>query len=94
MSGNLRRLFVGNIPWTVSQFELKQYFAKFGPVRSASIIFDDKTGISKGYGFVSFANRDAFSSTINHSDHELDGAKLNLQTVTPKQRNARLDDDQ
>ena len=42
------RLFVGNLPWTVSRKELSEYFSRFGSLRSAAAIFSNETGMSKG----------------------------------------------
>lgn len=83
MSGNAARsacrLYVSNIPWTVSHKELKLYFSKFGHVTNSMVVFDKKTGISKNYGFVNFANREAFEDANNCTDHKLEGNTLRVQ---------------
>jgi cold-inducible RNA-binding protein len=46
------KLFVGSLPWSVSDKELREAFEKHGAVVSAKVIMDRNTGRSKGYGFV------------------------------------------
>lgn len=76
---NFYKLYVGNIPWTVSNKELRLYFSKFGHVSNALVIFDRKTGLSKNYGFVTFGNRESFESANNCTDHNLEGNNLKVQ---------------
>lgn len=47
-------IFVGGLPQTVDDDELKKYFEKYGQVTSATIVLNNSTGKSKGYGFVEF----------------------------------------
>eukprot|EP00745_Piridium_sociabile_P040504 TRINITY_DN7799_c0_g1_i1.p3 TRINITY_DN7799_c0_g1~~TRINITY_DN7799_c0_g1_i1.p3 ORF type:complete len:106 (-),score=12.64 TRINITY_DN7799_c0_g1_i1:327-644(-) len=72
------RLFVGNLPWTVSRKELSSYFSKFGNLRSASVVFNSKTGLSKGYGFVEFSNKDGYTSAVSQDHHLLENSKLTI----------------
>lgn len=46
------KLYVGNLSYEVSEAELREMFAKFGTVGSASIITDKYSGQSKGFGFI------------------------------------------
>ncbi|KAK7104203.1 SRA stem-loop-interacting RNA-binding protein, mitochondrial-like [Littorina saxatilis] len=72
------KLFVGNLPWTVARREVSEYFSKFGTLRSASVVFNQETGMSKGYGFVEFAQKDGYSSAVAQDHHVLEGSKLTL----------------
>ena len=47
-----RKLYVGNLPYGVTDSSLEQMFAEHGSVRSAQVIVDRDTGRSKGFGFV------------------------------------------
>ena len=51
-------LYVGNIPYTVKEEELKEIFQEFGLVTSLKIIADKYTGRSKGFGFVEMENEE------------------------------------
>ncbi|XP_043247321.1 31 kDa ribonucleoprotein, chloroplastic-like isoform X2 [Amphibalanus amphitrite] len=71
-------LFVGNLPWTVSTRELRSYVSQFGPVAWARVVFDPKTGLSKGYGFVTMKTRESFNAFINKPGHVLEGSHLSV----------------
>lgn len=75
------RLHVSNIPWTVSHFELRQYFSKFGPVSLANVVFNKKTGLSKSFGFVQFGNKEGFENAQNFHPHKLEGQTLRVQAA-------------
>jgi len=77
----LTKFFVGNLPWTVSSRELRKYFASFGHVATADVLFDHSTGLSKGYGFVQFSTTGGYESVLNSDKHELDGQTLVLKTA-------------
>ncbi|XP_015588661.1 probable glycine-rich RNA-binding protein 1 [Cephus cinctus] len=74
----VHRIFVGNIPWTVSQQDLKKYFSEFGHVVAAKLIVDKKTGISKGYGFVTFTSKNIVNTVCSRQKLELEGHELNV----------------
>ncbi|XP_030854197.1 SRA stem-loop-interacting RNA-binding protein, mitochondrial-like [Strongylocentrotus purpuratus] len=72
-------VFVSRLPWTIGIQELRSYFTQFGPVRNCRIAFDDSTGFSKGFGFVSFGNTSGMQSALKREQHLLDGHKVNVQ---------------
>lgn len=49
-------IYVGNIPYTATEPQLKNLFEQFGEVKSAKIIIDRETNQSKGFGFVEMLN--------------------------------------
>ncbi|XP_057799129.1 29 kDa ribonucleoprotein A, chloroplastic [Salvia miltiorrhiza] len=66
------KLYVSNLAWKVRSNDLRELFSSnFNPV-SARVIFDNPSGRSAGYGFVSFATKEEAESAIN----ELDGKEL------------------
>lgn len=77
----LTKVFVGNLPWTVSNRELRKYFASFGHVASADVLFDHSTGLSKGFGFVQFTTSGGFENVLKTPQHELEGNILTLKTA-------------
>ncbi|CAL8069027.1 unnamed protein product [Orchesella dallaii] len=84
MSGsarNMLRVFVGNLPWTIGSMELRHFASSFGLVTHSQVAFDRKTGLSKGFGFVTFANREGYNSLLKGSgggSHFLEGQHLNV----------------
>ncbi|KAH9639073.1 hypothetical protein HF086_003604 [Spodoptera exigua] len=55
------------------------YRALFGPVQNARVVFDRSTGLSKGYGFIEFANSSAAADATNKQVHTLEGLNLVVQ---------------
>ena len=51
------KLFVGGMPAEVNDAIFKNYFQQFGPVRSATVVRNRETGLSRGFGFVEFRSR-------------------------------------
>ncbi|KAL1517257.1 hypothetical protein ABEB36_001044 [Hypothenemus hampei] len=84
-TGRLYKLYVSNIPWTVSHSELRQYFSKYGPVNLATVIFDKNTGLSRNFGFVFFGNRQGFEEAQKLIEHKLEGQVLKVAPSTQDQ---------
>jgi RNA recognition motif-containing protein len=55
----IKTLYVGNLPWSLTQEELLEAFEPHGQIQSARIIMDKETGRSRGFGFVEIAAEDA-----------------------------------
>ncbi|GAB1602088.1 SRA stem-loop-interacting RNA-binding protein, mitochondrial-like [Argonauta hians] len=78
------RLFVGNLPWTIGRQQLKEYFSQFGNVRSSSVLFNRKTGMSRGFGFVQFNSNEAYNAAISQESHQLDNANIIVASETTR----------
>lgn len=78
----IQKLFVGNLPWTIGNNELKMYFSKFGHVSNVNVIYDKTIGMSKGYAFVTFSTREAFTAAVNKQNHLLEGRVLTIETAS------------
>ena len=65
---NYMNIYVGNIPWGVSEEELEGLFGQYGEVNSVRIITDRESGRSKGFGFVEMAHADAGNAAIEALD--------------------------
>jgi RNA recognition motif-containing protein len=78
-----KKLFVGNLPYTVTNEELGEFFAQYGEVMSAAVIMDRATGRSKGFGFVEMTEDSAADAAIAAADSEA-GAKLTVSEARPK----------
>lgn len=72
-------LFVGNLPWTVANRELLDYFSQFGRVSRSKVLFNSNTGMSRGYGFINFKDPRSFEVATAQSSHMLDGNVLNVE---------------
>jgi RNA recognition motif-containing protein len=71
------KLFVGSLPWSISDATLKETFEKHGSVLSAKIIMDRDTNRSRGFGFVEMENpTDATKAIKALNDSEIDGRNI------------------
>lgn len=52
-------IFVGNLPFTVTETDLRQLFEQHGPVQSIKLITDRESGRSRGFGFIEMDNSEA-----------------------------------
>ena len=84
------KLYVGNLPWSVTDDELKQMFSQFGEVVDAVVIKDRMTKKSKGFGFVTFAQaKDAETAKTKMNGNEDNGRKLVVNTARPRTETPR-----
>ena len=66
-----KNLFIGNLPFAMTDDNMLQIFSAYGQVTSANIVKDKMTGNSRGFGFVEFANDEDAAKAIealNNSD--------------------------
>ena len=82
-------LFVSNLPYTATSTDLKTLFSDIAPVRTAFVVLEHGTGVSKGVGYVSFAIREDAAMAIDKISKEgitLDGRHLRVQWAGSKVR--------
>ena len=80
-----KKLYVGNLPYSVSSSDLQNMFTPHGTVESAEVISDRMTGRSKGFGFVEMASDDEATAAItalNGQDQE--GRPLTVNEAKPR----------
>jgi RNA recognition motif-containing protein len=82
MSNNI---YVGNLPWTFKDDELKGLFEEHGEVTSAKVIVDRESGRSRGFGFVEMASADEAASAIEAlNGQEAEGRELKVNEAKPR----------
>ena len=82
MSG---RLYVGNLPYSVSEELLRELFMSVGEVTNVSIIKDRETGRSKGFAFVEMASDDLARQAISRlNGHEISGRAITVAEGRPQ----------
>jgi RNA recognition motif-containing protein len=66
----LKKIYVGNLPYTASETELREIFGQYGTVHSVSLITDRETGRPRGFGFVEMddSEADAAISALDGQD--------------------------
>jgi RNA recognition motif-containing protein len=78
------KLYVGNLPYNVSDDQLSDMFARFGTPDSAKVITDRDTGQSKGFGFVEFSNDEMARQALTLNGTEFGGRALKVNEARPK----------
>jgi RNA recognition motif-containing protein len=85
-------IFVGNLPYTASDADLREAFSAYGQVSSASVIMDKFTGKSRGFGFVEMPNRDeALNAIAGLNDKDLNGRPMRVNEAQPREERPRRD---
>ena len=81
-----KKLYVGNLSYTVSNRELEAMFAAHGAVESANVITDRDTGRSKGFGFVEMSNDQEARTAISAlNGKDIDGRSLTVNEARPRE---------
>ncbi|MCB9855212.1 MAG: RNA-binding protein [Phycisphaerales bacterium] len=81
-----KKLYVGNLSYSVTASELQEMFGQYGQVVSAEVIEDRHTGQSKGFGFVEMASDDDAQSAIDGLDNtESNGRTLKVNEARPRE---------
>jgi RNA recognition motif-containing protein len=80
-----RKLFVGNLPYSVDNAQLGQAFAAHGELVSANVVMDRETQRSRGFGFVEYTTEDAARTAMQ----ALDGSSLNGRSITVREAEER-----
>ncbi len=80
-----KKLYVGNLGYSVTSSDLQQMFGAHGTVESAQVITDRESGRSKGFGFVEMSSNDEAQNAIkalNGQQH--DGRALTVNEAKPR----------
>jgi RNA recognition motif-containing protein len=80
-------IYVGNLPYSVTDADLRETFSQYGEVSSVQLISDKFTGESKGFGFVEMANNSQADAAIKG----LNGTALKGRNITVNQAKPRSD---
>ncbi|MFY7843409.1 MAG: RNA recognition motif domain-containing protein [Rhabdochlamydiaceae bacterium] len=85
-----KKLYVGSLPYSVTEEELRNLFAEFGEVSSVRIITDKFTGQSKGFGFVEMeSSEDAEKAIEGMNGKALGHRTLIVNDARPEQKRER-----
>ena len=80
------KIYVGNLPYSVTDASLKSNFAEFGTVNSAKVMMDRETGRSKGFGFVEMASADMAQAAITGlHGMSVDGRTIVVSLARPRE---------
>src|SRR5579871_3359427 len=80
------KLYVGNLPYSVSEDQLRGIFASYGEISQLSLIMDRDTGRPKGFGFITFATQQAAEKALEQNGKDMGGRPLRVNIATDKPR--------
>jgi RNA recognition motif-containing protein len=80
----VKKIYVGNLPWSTTEAELNDLFSPFGAVHSAAVITDRDTGRSRGFGFVEMDDADADKAIAELDGRDMDGRALRVNQAQDK----------
>ncbi len=83
------KLYVGNLPYTVTEDELRDLFSQAGEIKEVTLILDRDTRRPKGFGFVEFTNQaDAEKAIQMFNDQEIEGRRMTVNMARPREPRA------
>jgi RNA recognition motif-containing protein len=82
----MKKLYVGNLPFSTNDAELRSMFEPHGQVASAQVVTDRETGRSRGFGFVEMPNDDEAQKAIEAMDgNTVGGRPLKVNEAKPRE---------
>lgn len=82
------KIYVGNLPYSVTDSSLESNFSEFGSVTSAKVMMDRDTGRSKGFAFVEMTTADAAQAAISGLNGvSVDGRAIVVNLAKPREEN-------
>lgn len=88
----MKKLYVGNIPYTSTEADLREMFEKHGTVHSVNLIVDRETGRPRGFGFVEMDDDDAVAAMEALHGAEVGGRTLKVNEARPRPERRPRDD--
>ena len=82
----MTKLYVGNLPFTVTEEAVRNLFAPHGTVEKISLINDRDTGRPRGFGFVEMSNSDASRAMQALNGQDLEGRALKINEAQERPR--------
>lgn len=82
----MMRIYVGNLPFSTGEEDLRELFSQHGDVTNASVVSDRDTGRSRGFGFVEMADAAQANAAIAAlNGYSLDGRALVVNEARPRE---------
>jgi RNA recognition motif-containing protein len=88
----MKKLYVGNIPYTSTETDLREMFEKHGTVHSVNLIVDRETGRPRGFGFVEMDDDDAVAAMEALHGAEVGGRTLKVNEARPRPERRQRND--
>ncbi len=82
----MKKLYVGNLPWSTDEEELRKMFPEMDDVQSVALITDRETGRSRGFGFVEIDDEGAEKAMNDLNGKDIGGRPLRVNEAQDKPR--------
>jgi len=82
----MAKIYVGNLPFSASEADVRTLFAQHGTVESVSLPTDRETGRPRGFGFVEMSQADAARAIQSLNGHDMGGRQLRVNEAQDKPR--------
>jgi RNA recognition motif-containing protein len=80
------KMYVGNLPFSAGEEELKEAFGAFGPVSEVNLVMDRETGRPRGFAFVSMGSKEGMEAAIRGLDgKDFGGRNLTVNEARPRE---------
>ena len=79
-----KSIYVGNLPWSATEDQVRNLFAPYGTVNSVKLVSDRETGRARGFGFVEMDDAGAASAIQALEGSSFDGRTLRVNEAQPK----------
>ena len=86
-----KSIYVGNLPFSVTEDALRDLFAQHGEVHSVKLITDRETGRPRGFGFVEMDPESATKAVEALDQHEMEGRTLKVNEAKPREDRPQRD---
>ena len=81
----MTRLFVGGLPFSVTEDDLSRIFGEFGPLKDCVLVMDKVSGRSRGFGFVEYeSDLDALKAEEALDQKKLEGRSISVREAKPR----------
>lgn len=81
-----KRIYIGNLPFSATDQEVRDLFSEFGAVESVHLVTDRDTGRPRGFGFVEMESDEGAADAIGAlNGREMEGRNLNVAAARPRE---------
>ena len=84
-----RKIYVGNLPFAISETEVSELFGRYGEVYSIRLITDRETGRPRGFGFVEMESSDANAAIEALNGTDFGGRSLRVNEAKDQEERPR-----
>lgn len=78
------QIYIGNLPYHVSERDLSSYFERYGQVTQAKVVKNYKTGRSKGFAFITFTSFDEAKKALQAHGEIMKGRNMVVRIAKPR----------